>query len=261
MKNTRGGTVLSAIFLPHNFRSRNPFHIFNFSFCPVFLDMSKLYEVIKKAVSDERADDEQALIQIIESELAHSKDTGKNFCLLRCHVPVSELKLAYTPEVSVSGYYVFDISNLSNLNGTECSVRRVDKPEMLEDILRMDLEHDEESLGRDFCTRRIYRRKDIYLSDGGVDSYICYNNAGEAVGSCDLFIYGDTAKIEDFSVSPQHQRKGYGTSLLKALIETAAARDVTAVHLETDEDDTAKEMYKKCGFYKAGEFTDLFFML
>jgi len=204
------------------------------------------------------------LVQIIETEIAHSKAEGKDFCLIRCHVPVNDTALArlpYTPDVSMAGHYLLEIANMPELKGvSECSVRRVDKHEMLEDILRLDLEHDGESLGKDFCTRRIYRRKDVYLSDEGVDSYICYAG-GEAVGNCDLFIFGDTAKIEDFSVSPRHQRKGYGTAILKALIETAVQCGVTAVYLEADEDATAKEMYVKCGFYIIHEFTDLLFMM
>ena len=129
---------------------------------------------------------------------------------------------------------------------------------MIDDLLTLDLEHDEESLGRDFCTRRVYRRKGIYLSNEGVDSYICYHD-GKPVGSCDLFVHKDTAKIEDFAVSPNHQRKGFGTMLLKTLIEIALNKGVSVIYVEADEDDTAKEMYKKCGFYKVKEFMDLSF--
>jgi len=129
---------------------------------------------------------------------------------------------------------------------------------MLEDILALDLEHDEESIGRDFCTRRVYRRKDVYLSEKGVDSYICYHN-NKPVGNCNLFIHNNIAKIEDFAVSPIHQRKGFGTTILKNLIEIAFEKGATIIYLEADEEDTAKEMYQKCGFYKVDEFTDLSF--
>jgi spore maturation protein CgeE len=76
-----------------------------------------------------------------------------------------------------------------------------------------------------------------------------------------MFIYEDTAKIEDFAVTSQKQRKGYGTAILKALTEIALEKNVSVIYLETDEDDTAKEMYKKRGFYKVGELTDLIFKL
>ena len=208
---------------------------------------------------------DNALLKLIESEITYSKSAGKNSCLIRCHIPISNsiltqlARLTHKPKVSVSGYYVFDVSNLPNLNKVkDCSVVKVENDEMVEDILMLDLQHDEEELGRDFCTRRVYRRKDIYLSDEGVDSYICYYN-NEAVGNCDLFIHNGAAKIEDFAVSPQSQRKGYGTTILKSLIETALKRNADIVYLETDEGDTAKEMYRKCGLFKINDFTDLLF--
>jgi len=208
------------------------------------------------------AKDDLALIRLIEDEINCSKRTGRDFCLVRCPMPVSKsilAQLSHTPEVAMSGYYLFDISDLPKLNSTaQCSIHKVDKPEMVEDILRLDLEHDEDSLGGDFCTRRVYRRKDVYLSNEGVDSYVCYDSDG-AVGSCDMFIFGDTAKIEDFAILPRKQRKGYGTAILKILIDIAIKRNATTIYLETDTDGGAQQMYLKCGFSKVFEFTDLIF--
>ena len=209
------------------------------------------------------AKDDSTLVQCIEDEIRRSANTGKDFCLIRCPVPVSEAvlaRLSHAPEVAMSGYYTLDIiSRKANLAGpAQCSIQRADKPEMIEDILRLDLEHDEESLGRDFCTRRVYRRKDVYLSNGGVDAYVCYDSGG-AVGSCDLFIDGDTAKIEDFAVSPRKQRRGYGTAILNALIDIAIKRGAATIYLETDVDGGAQELYLKNYFHKVFEFTDLVF--
>jgi len=207
--------------------------------------------------------DEPALIELIAAEIACSKTAAQNHCLIRCHVPVSDsvlAKLPHAPEVSAAGYYVLDASNATNIKSVaKCRVLRADTPDMLEDLLRLDLEHDGEDLGIDFCTKRVCRREEIYLADEGVDAYICYSE-GQAVGSCSLFIHGDTAKIEDFSVSPAQQRKGFGTALLKALIEIALAQNAAVIYLETDEGGTAKEMYRKNGFVKVDELTDLLFL-
>ena len=206
--------------------------------------------------------DDAGLIQLIESEISNSKKTGRDFCMLRCHIPVNHTvlsRLSCKPEVSAAGWYVFDAAFLSKMTqAKDSSVIKIDKDEMIDDLLTLDLKHDEESLGRDFCIRRIYRRKDIYLSNEGVDSFICYYK-GIPVGSCDLFIHNGAAKIEDFAILPNHQRKGFGTTLIKTLIEIALKKDATVIYVEADEDDTAKEMYKKCGFNKVNEFTDLSF--
>jgi len=50
-------------------------------------------------------------------------------------------------------------------------------------------------------------------------------------------------------------------AILKAIIEMAQKNGVSAIYLVTDEEDTVKEMYRKCGFRKIGEKTDLFFKL
>lgn len=131
---------------------------------------------------------------------------------------------------------------------------------MVDDILFCDLQHDEEKLGNDFCTRRCYRRGKVYISDKGVNSYVCYHN-GDIIGNCDLFIYNGVAKIEDFAVIPTYQHKGYGTTILKELIDIAIKENSHTIYLVTDEDDTPKEMYQKIGFNKIGERTDLFFEL
>ena len=103
-------------------------------------------------------------------------------------------------------------------------------------------------------------RKGVCLSTENMSAYICYAD-GEAVGNCDLFIHEDTAKIEDFDVAPKKQRQGYGTAILKFLIETALSKGASIIYLITDEEDTAKEMYLKYGFKKIGENVDLFFRI
>ncbi|MGH4124293.1 MAG: GNAT family N-acetyltransferase [Clostridium sp.] len=204
------------------------------------------------------------LKHIIEDEISLRLSEKNNFCniLLNSVVNSSLLSmLKYKPEISTNGYYSFDISHFSRLNAlSDCIVKKVNNQEMVDDIFFCDLQHDEAKLGKDFCTRRCYRRGKVYVSDKGVNSYVCYHN-GTIIGSCDLFMYKGIAKIEDFAVIPIYQRKGYGTTILKTLIDVAIKENCHTVYLVTDEDDTAKEMYQKIGFNKIGEKTDLFFKL
>jgi len=206
--------------------------------------------------------DETELKNIIEDEIELRLLEESKFCniLLRPTVDVSLLSiLGYNPERSKNGYYSFDISQFSKLKEViGCTIKKVSSEEMIEDILFCDLQHDEESLGKDFCTRRSYRRGKVYVSDKGVNAYICYHN-GNIIGNCDLFIDNGVAKIEDFAVIPKYQRNGYGTTILKALIDIAIKENCHLIYLVTDEDDTAKGMYQKNGFNKIGERTDLFF--
>jgi spore maturation protein CgeE len=129
---------------------------------------------------------------------------------------------------------------------------------LVEDNLFCDLQHDEEALGRDFCERRAYRRGKIYVSAEGVNSYNCYHD-GTIVGKCDMFIDDGVAKIEEFAVIPIYQRKGYGTTILKYLINVAMEAQCHTIYLVADEEDTPKDMYLRIGFTKVGDRTDLLF--
>ncbi|PAB60326.1 GNAT family N-acetyltransferase [Anaeromicrobium sediminis] len=216
------------------------------------------YTYIKKPIS------EIELKHIIQDEISLRLSEKNNFCnvILNGIVNCSELStLKYKPEISTNGYYLFDVSYFSRLNVIDgCIIKKVDHQEMVDDILFCDLQHDEKRLGKDFCKKRCYRRGKVYVSNKGVNSYVCYHN-GDIIGNCDLFINNGVAKIEDFAVIPTYQRKGYGTTILKSIIDIAIKENSHTIYLVTDEDDTAKEMYEKIGFNKIGERTDLFFQL
>lgn len=216
------------------------------------------YTYIKKSMS------ETELKRIIENEILLRLSQKSNFCNIISNYAVNDSLLAmlkYKPQISRNGYYSFDVTKFSELNALSgCTIKKVNNQEMVEDILFCDLQHDEDKLGKDFCTRRCYRRGKVYISDKGVNSYVCYHD-GDIIGNCDLFIHKGVAKIEDFAVIPIYQRKGYGTTILKELIRLAIKENSHTIYLVTDEDDTPREMYQKIGFNKIGERTDLFFEL
>ena len=95
------------------------------------------------------------------------------------------------------------------------------------------------------------RRREVYLS-GRVQHLLGYH-AGRVVSVCDLFLCGTYAKIEDFDVSPRHQRQGFGRAMLAELIRRARRLGAETIYLVTDDADTAKEMYKKSGFVQAAQ--------
>ena len=204
----------------------------------------------------------QKLEELVKEEMSNRLFEGKDFCkiLLDADFNASSFSInRHEASIGKYGYYQFDIANLHLMKKQDdCTVIKVENQSMLNDRLTLDKEFDEKTYGIDFCTRRVNRRGKVYLSNHGVDSYICYFN-DTPVGSCDLFVHEGVAKIEDFAVSPFHQRKGYGTTILKALIKEALNQHAHTLYLITDEDDTAKEMYLKCGFHKIGEKTELFF--
>nr|WP_269320288.1 GNAT family N-acetyltransferase [Oceanivirga salmonicida] len=81
------------------------------------------------------------------------------------------------------------------------------------------------------------------------------------MGICDLFMHNKIAKIENFLVIPKYQRKGYGTYILKNIIDIALENGTELIYLITNENDTAKEMYEKLYFDKVGERIEIVFDL
>jgi spore maturation protein CgeE len=200
--------------------------------------------------------------QIIQEEIDLRIIENSHFCNIVLSTIVSDSLLNMfdkQPRISNNGYYSFDLSLFSKIATVpNCVVRKVETQKMIEEILYCDLQLDEATLGKDFCTRRCYRKGKVYLSNKNVDSYLCYVDM-KPVGNCDLFISNGVAKIEDFIIIPSSQRKGYGTTLLKTLIGIAIKEGCHTIYLVADEDDTPKQMYLKLGFKKIGEKSDLFF--
>lgn len=124
-------------------------------------------------------------------------------------------------------------------------------PALCAQALAFDLDVNGRDYGRDFIRRRFVRRREVYLS-GRVQHLLGYH-AGRVVSVCDLFLCGTYAKIEDFDVSPRHQRQGFGRAMLAELIRRARRLGAETIYLVTDDADTAKEMYKKSGFVQAAQ--------
>lgn len=206
--------------------------------------------------------DNGRLREIIGGAISEKTSEGSYFCYIHADYAFDTAlagSLSPLPEVSLSGYYVLDIPGFHGFEGNKgCTVERVSDAQDVKDMADMEMALDGERIGEDFCRRRSERRGRVYISQSGPDCYICRHN-GVPVGYCTLFMHEGTAKIEDFCVLPEYQRKGFGTSILDSLINTALSKGAKTIYLVTDEDDTPKEMYKKLGFSKVGEKGGLFF--
>lgn len=128
------------------------------------------------------------------------------------------------------------------------------KPALSKDVLRdgmlIDIEANKIFMG-DFAEKRIKRKAEIY-SDPTLKTnlFVGYHNQ-VCIGNCELFIDKDIAKLEDFDIVQSYQKQGFGTSFLSHLL-TIAHHKVDTLYLVTDDEETAKEIYYKCGFEKAG---------
>ncbi len=200
---------------------------------------------------------------IILNELEGRKKEGFNFLRVEFNFPIDndnfeDFKIM--PEITKYDYMYIDPEMGAGLTGNqECIIRKAVSETVLKDGIEVDILANEANTGKDFAEKRIYRKSKSYQKSSiNLDLYVCYNN-GIPVGNCELLLYKNIAKIEDFDILENYQRRGFGTAVIKHLLKEAAEQKIDIVYLITDSDDTAKEMYKKCGFKKAGEKTELFF--
>lgn len=142
-----------------------------------------------------------------------------------------------------------------------CTVKKAISQKVLQDGIEVDILANKSGMGKDFATKRIHRKSEVYQRpDSSLDLYVCYYQ-DIPVGNCELMFSNDIAKIEDFDILENYQRQGYGTSVIKHLLGQVKEKNIDYAYLITESEDTAKEMYKKCGMKKVGEKTELFFDL
>ncbi len=198
----------------------------------------------------------QSLIKLIESEIDLANTKGQDFLKIVIDIDgdgfeFPDLSLDYS--VNKIGYYQFDISKADNIKSEKTAViKKVSQEKMIEDIIFCDLEFDADLSRREFHTKKNKRKGKVYLAGNSLNSYISYDGT-TVLGICDLYMYDKIAKIEDFLVVPRYQRQGYGTFILKKIIDLALGNGAKVIYLITDEADTAKEMYEKLYFDKIGE--------
>ncbi len=205
---------------------------------------------------------ELRLSEVISREISLAQQAGRTFLNIQTDVPVDPAALTGLPRqpkaTCLYDYYVFAPGDTSKLRSREGGQMLTLTADLRETALALDLRANGADMGDDFVTRRFSRRSQVYLSEDAVDHFLCFHN-GRAVGHADLFVAGKVAKIEDVDIAPDSQRQGFGTAMLKALIELAWDRGAEIVYLITDHNDTAKDMYEKIGFTRVAQKAEWFF--
>lgn len=84
--------------------------------------------------------------------------------------------------------------------------------------------------------------------------YVALTEQGELIGYAGLFAPSSEGDVQTIAVAPGHQGKGYGRTLLNALIAEARTRGVRELFLEVREDnEVARGLYRSEGFEEIGE--------
>lgn len=214
--------------------------------------------LLKNGLSDDEVNN------IILKELERSIKENKSFLQLEANFPLGPNaleNLSISPEISKYYYMSIPTCKYNSLREKEeCTVEEALNEKVLEDGIKVDIEASSPAMGEEFAKKRIYRKVQAYNSVSNLKFYVCYDK-DIPVGNCELLINNGVAKIEDFDILEKYQRRGFGTTVLRHLLMTSEKLGVDEAYVITDSEDTAKDMYRKCGFCKVGEKTTIFFQL
>lgn len=202
--------------------------------------------------------EDHEIIRLIEDQLSKRKAEGKDFFRLEFNkdVDLNFIKdLTVQPEIGIYELYAMETAKYETLKDRSCQVVLAVDDQAYEDGKLVDIEVNTPVMG-EFAKRRIDRKLKAYRHSL-VDFYVIYDQ--EPIGNCEYFPWEDTVKIEDFDIKPDFQRKGYGTACLRHLMKRAYDEGRSMAYLVTDADETAREMYMKCGFSLVGRKTELIF--
>ena len=210
---------------------------------------------IKEGVDPER------LPAIIAHEIEYRKSEGADFLMVVMQGVVDQYIIDKLPEtlcVDTSIYMGMEPSLGLNLRANEGGiVLKADNQDVIEQGRKVDILANHEAMELWFSIDRIARKIEVYTDESkNIDFYVCYKDK-TPIGNVEYAPYNSVVKIEDFGILPEYQKQGFGSYIIKELCCRAEKEGKEFVYVITDEEDSAKEMYKKCGMEIVGRKTGI----
>ncbi|MDS0524675.1 GNAT family N-acetyltransferase [Clostridium sp. SHJSY1] len=210
--------------------------------------------------------DENIVVEIINKEIDRKIKEEKEFLLFEFHGNISKeaiKRLSVWPSrIDKLDYMSIETKNYGKIKYREdCLVKKVITKEDFDDLITINILDYAPLVGKNYAKRRIGRKVNIYKDNSNKLSAFISHIGENPVGSCELLINKKTAKIEDFGVLSMYQKQGVGKSILFKILKSSYDDRIDVVYVITESKGKAKEIYKKCGFKKVGEKTQLIFSL
>jgi GNAT superfamily N-acetyltransferase len=105
--------------------------------------------------------------------------------------------------------------------------------------------------GEEYSKENTKRILDVCLKEKRIDYYFVYD-IDKPVGFIEVFQYKDAAKLENFSILEEYQKKGYGSCLFNHVLNELKRMGIKDIYLTADYKDTPKVMYERMGFTMVG---------
>ena len=157
-----------------------------------------------------------------------------------------------TYKKSIYGYYAAKIDELNIQVKNQADIKRVDpfnSNDFFEFLHQEDLE-----FGLSYAIGNVQRQKEVLQENQHRYIFLRLLHEQKVIGHINTFIDGNTAKIDEFYVIEDYQKKGFGSALMFQIIDLLKTNKVENVYLVTDLEDTAKQLYERYGFKLVGTY-------
>jgi spore maturation protein CgeE len=148
-------------------------------------------------------------------------------------------------------YYANDINHIEIHSKINAEIHQVDPKK---DQHFFDFLYQEDLLfGTSYAEGNVKRQKEV-LTQFKNYIYFYIKHEDRIIGHINCFIDQNYAKIDEFYIVEAYQKHGYGSSLMKHMIDYLKKKDVNEVYLVTDLSDTAKTLYERWNFKFVADF-------
>lgn len=174
-----------------------------------------------------------------------TKKYGFSIIRLEDGINIKE-KLIKDATIDTNGIYSTNINDLQFKIKVDAKTKRVDpsKDKAFFDFLFKE----DKNFGQDYALGNTKRQKEVLDTAKDVYGYFMIEVENQVIGTLNYCINNDMAKLDDFVVAEDFQKKGYGSKLMHDVIEYLKTLGINEVYLVTNLSDTAKDLYQKVGF-------------
>lgn len=165
-----------------------------------------------------------------------------------------DLPHPYTGKLKFSDYeseaeYHSSIYGLKPLRNSSYEVKKIEEKDREWFINYLFI--DAKEYGEEYAKQNAKKHAEVSLDLKKNDWYFVFDNK-KPVGFICSFKYKDAAKLEDFVIQDEYQKKGYGSCLFFYVIEELKRQGIHDIYLTADLEDTPKVMYERMGFTEVG---------
>lgn len=172
------------------------------------------------------------------------KKISSGFAVFRYHDQIHVADLNDDAIVEKEGYYGNDI-NLVQIKSKTNKDIEISVVDPLKDEKFFDFFYeDSKAFGVSYAKGNLERQKQVLSQYKDKYWYLQLTYHNEVIGMLNTFVDGNIAKVDDFVIRDDMQKQGFGSALMRKMVEMLKNKDVRFIYLVTSQNDTPKNMYQ-----------------